>query len=151
MPAGPAPAAPEPARPPAGRPAPGGQETILVVDDEDALRELSQRLLASAGYTVLTAGSGEEALEQYRARQKDISLVILDLNMPGMGGLKCLQGILAQDAGAKVLISSGYAAGGLAKAALAAGAAGFVAKPYRGTDLLAEVRQRLDQEGTPPA
>ncbi|MEW5913016.1 MAG: response regulator [Thermodesulfobacteriota bacterium] len=151
LPVGSAPALPPSASPaaPAGQAALGGQETILVVDDEIPLRELSQRLLAAAGYTVLSAASGEEALALYRQQPGRIGLVLLDLNMPGMGGFKCLREMLALDPGAKVLVASGYAADGQAKAVLEAGAAGFVAKPFRWRDLLAQVRQVLDRKAAP--
>jgi PAS domain S-box-containing protein len=123
-----------------------GTETILLVDDEEALRELGARALSSRGYQVLTAGSGEEALEIYQNQEGRLDLVILDLGMPGMGGHKCLKEILALNPQARVVIASGYSAGDQVKAAVQSGAAGYVAKPFQRTDLLTMVRSVLDKE-----
>ncbi len=123
-----------------------GKETILLVDDEDALRELGSEALRGLGYAVITARSGEEALDKYLDPAKSIDLVLLDLGMPGMGGQRCLERILAANPEAKVIIASGYAAGGQVKEALAAGAKGYVAKPFRLADLLGTVRQLLDRD-----
>jgi DNA-binding NarL/FixJ family response regulator len=73
---------------------------------------------------------------------------VLDLGMPGMGGLKCLEAILARDPSAKVVIASGYAADGPVRQALQTGAAGFVAKPFGRAELLAAVRKALDTRRT---
>jgi PAS domain S-box-containing protein len=124
--------------------APTGTETILVVDDEDALRGLGARTLKSKGYQVLTATSGEEALEIYREKGEQLDLVIMDLGMPGMGGHKALKAIMELNPRAKVVIASGYLANGQVKASLESGAAGYVAKPFRRSDLLATVRSVLD-------
>ncbi len=67
-----------------------GTETILLVDDEEFVRDLAERILGKAGYTVLTASNGREALEMFRKQKQEISLVILDLIMPEMGGKQCL-------------------------------------------------------------
>ncbi len=126
----------------------GGRETILLVDDEPALRELSSQSLADKGYTVIPAGSGEQALEIYRQRGRAIDLVILDLGMPGMGGGKCLQAILELDPRAKVLIASGYpptARSGPPSRRERP----LVAKPFRRVELLTMVRRLLDQPSPP--
>jgi CheY-like chemotaxis protein len=136
--------------PPETVPSPGldsrhlrGSETVLLVDDEEALRDIGSSTLSSMGYQVLTAASGEEALETYRSRAGGIDLVILDLGMPGMGGKRCLAGLLALDGRAKVIIASGYSANGPVKEALEAGASGYLAKPYRLADLLTAIRDVL--------
>lgn len=123
---------------------PRGTETVLLVDDEQALREIGTRTLQEAGYRVLTASSGEEALETYRAKGGSIDLVIMDLGMPGMGGHKCLLELMAMAPRARVIIASGYAANGPVKTCLESGAVGYVAKPFRRADLLVTVRQILD-------
>ncbi|MFH1057742.1 MAG: response regulator [Pseudomonadota bacterium] len=122
----------------------GGSETILLVDDEQALRDLGALSLREAGYTVLTASDGETALAAYEERAAEIDLVLMDLGMPGMGGRKTCQAILAMDPAAKVLITSGYAAHNQVRDSLEAGAAGYVAKPFQRRDLLAAVRRVLD-------
>jgi two-component system cell cycle sensor histidine kinase/response regulator CckA len=124
----------------------GGSETILLVDDEDLVRDIGGRILTRAGYRVLTAVNGKEALEVYRAGRQDISLVILDLIMPEMGGKQCLEEILKIDAQARVLIASGYSVTGSSNEALAVGAKGFVNKPYDTRALLTMVREVLDKD-----
>ena len=124
----------------------GGDETILLVDDEQYIRELGVELLTDAGYNVLTATDGESALELYRKDQKGIDLVILDLVIPGMGGKKCYEEILKVNQKAKILIVSGYSANGPGKEALEAGARGFVGKPFDVSHLLHTVREILDQD-----
>ncbi len=135
--------------PPASAPheADGGQETLLLVDDEPPLLEVGRRILGAAGYQVLTALSGEEALETFSRPGRRVDLVILDLSMPGMGGHRCLRHMLAQDPQARVLVTSGYSAEGMAGQSLESGALGFVAKPYAKADLLAAVRRALDRQG----
>ncbi|MEW6111230.1 MAG: PAS domain S-box protein [Thermodesulfobacteriota bacterium] len=124
----------------------GGSETVLLVDDEELVRDLGTRILRRAGYTVLTATNGIEALELYVSQPGIISLVILDLIMPEMGGKQCLEELLKIDPWAKVLVASGYAQSGPARAATQAGAKGFVGKPYDITELLKTVRDVLDAQ-----
>jgi PAS domain S-box-containing protein len=122
----------------------GGTETILLVDDEVFIRDLGERILARAGYTVFTAVNGNEALAVYKSRQNEIALVILDLIMPEMGGKQCLEEILKICPRTKVLIASGYSANGPTKEAVGAGAKGFVTKPYDMHTMLRTVREVLD-------
>lgn len=125
--------------------APGGDETLLIVDDEDVVRNLGADYLRQAGYTVLTASNGREALEIYLRRQSDISLVILDLIMPEMGGRRCFEELLKINPDVRVLIVSGYTSGGTEKDARELGARGFVGKPYDLSELLETIRHVLDQ------
>ena len=131
-----------------GRPpreeAPGGTETILLVDDEPSIRDLVEMTLGASGYTVIPAESGERALEIFGARGREIGLVILDMGMPGMGGQKCLRELMARDPGARVLVASGYAAGLRLDNGDLPGAAGFIAKPFRRGELLRKIRAILD-------
>ena len=124
----------------------GGNETILLVDDEEFIRELGVDVLGRAGYTVLTASNGENALKLYHQERTRIDLVILDLIMPGMGGSKCLEELLKMDPDTRVLIASGYAPDGPTKGALDTGAKGFVSKPYDTSQLLQLVRKILDRK-----
>ncbi len=126
----------------------GGDETILVVDDEPEVRELTREALELLGYSVKMAIKGEQALDIYRERGKAIDLVLLDLNMPGMGGHKCLQELLQIDPSVKVIIASGYSANGHGKDALASGSKGFIGKPYQLKELAAMVREVLDETAT---
>ncbi|MFW6177773.1 MAG: hybrid sensor histidine kinase/response regulator [Desulfohalobiaceae bacterium] len=121
----------------------GGNETILVVDDEGAYQEVLRRVLDRSGYRVLVASSGEEALNMYFGYEQEIDLVILDLSMPGMGGRKCLLDILARDPEAKVLVASGYFAESKGQEMLQLGAAGFISKPFQLAELMFKVREVL--------
>ena len=123
-----------------------GAETIIIVDDEPDILDIGQNTLEQFGYTVLMARSGEEAVEAYSTRGREIDLVILDLGMPGMGGERCLQELLKMNPSVKVLIASGYAATQTVQGILEAGATGFMAKPYRLEDMLKKVREVLDGE-----
>lgn len=125
---------------------PGGKETILLVDDEELLRAVGKETLEQFGYTVLTASDGESALKYYSEKKGEISLVILDLMMPGMGGKQCLEQLLAMDPDTKVVIASGYSVNGPTKATLEAGAKGFIKKPFDLKQMLKVVRKVLDQE-----
>jgi len=124
----------------------GGDETILLVDDEEYIRELGVELLTDAGYKVHTATDGEEGLDFYRKEKEKIDLVILDLVIPGMGGKKCYEEILKINPKAKILIVSGYSANGPGKEAMEAGAMGFVGKPFDVSHLLETIREILDQD-----
>lgn len=108
----------------------GNGETILVVDDEEFLRELARDMLSNNGYQVITAGSGEIGLSLYREKSRSIALVILDLIMPGMGGKHCMEEILNFDPNAKVVISSGYSMEDPASDEVLKRACGFIQKPY---------------------
>jgi PAS domain S-box-containing protein len=122
-----------------------GRENILVVEDEQDIRDLTKEALESYDYKVFTASSGEEALELFSGLEDGVHLVVLDLNMPGMGGHQCLREFLQRAPELPVLISSGYSAAGLTAASGNAGAAGFIGKPYHLTDLATEVRRILDR------
>jgi PAS domain S-box-containing protein len=123
----------------------GGSETILVVDDEDLLWNLAKTMLESAGYTVLVAENGQEALEVYKNFGKKISLVILDLMMPVMGGKACLQELLKMAPDVKVLIGSGLSDEDELKGVVEIGARGVVSKPYHVKELLEAIREILDE------
>jgi DNA-binding NtrC family response regulator len=122
-----------------------GTETILLVDDEATLRNLGEAILTRYGYRVETASNGETALELYRGQSDKIQLILLDLIMPGMGGLRCLQELLAIDPKAKVVITTGYSSDGPTTAVLETGAKKILAKPYANAELLQTVRDVLDQ------
>jgi two-component system, cell cycle sensor histidine kinase and response regulator CckA len=122
-----------------------GKETVLIVDDEDFVRELGERILSKYGYTVLVAGDGKEALSLYGSRKDRIDLVILDLIMPTMGGKDCLKELLKINPRARVLIASGYIADASRNDYVELGAKGFVPKPFKIKELLKGVREALDE------
>lgn len=123
---------------------PRGDETILVVDDEPGILEQTREFLSMSGYTLLTAESGERALEVF-GENPGTDLVLLDLNMPGMGGYRCLSELLKLNPALKVLIVSGHSAFGQYGENLTSGASGFLGKPYRMEELAARVREVLDR------
>jgi PAS domain S-box-containing protein len=122
----------------------GGHETIMVVDDEKTILEIAEDILQEYGYRTITADSGEMLLDIYRRQGQEIDLVILDLGMPGRGGLTSLKDLLVMDRKARVIIASGYSADGQVRECLERGAVGFIPKPYRLLDMLRKVREVLD-------
>ncbi|MBW1840349.1 MAG: response regulator [Deltaproteobacteria bacterium] len=123
---------------------PGGSETILLVDDDEIILKLGVEVLEKQGYTIIKAKNGEEAIDIYSAKKDRIDLLILDLNMPGMGGNKCLGELLIIDPKVKVVIASGYSDTKRVRETLESGAAGFIRKPYQVADMLKKIRSVLD-------
>ena len=123
-----------------------GAETVLVVDDEETLRDLLERVLSSAGYKVLSASSGLEALHIFDERRGQVDLVILDLIMPRMNGLKTLDRLRERAPNVRVLLSSGYSDDKQTRDALARGARGFIQKPFAFQDILRTIRSVLDEQ-----
>ncbi len=117
------------ATPAAQQAAPGAGRRILVADDDAALRRSTVRMLQHLGYRVLVAADGAETLELLRRNVAEVSLVLLDANMPHMGGSEALAAIRAVAPDLTVVLSSGYELGQI-DPALRAHADGFLAKPY---------------------
>jgi len=124
----------------------GGNETILLIEDEELVRELGVTILEKFGYTVLSAGDGQEALEVYEKEKGYISLVILDVVMPRMDGKQCFEELLRINPTVKVIISTGLAQNGLVSDIVELGAKGSVNKPYGMRQLLQMVREVLDRD-----
>ena len=122
----------------------GGSETVLVVEDEESVRALLRRILEEGGYTVLLAANGVEAVERYAERSTEIDLVVLDIIMPQMGGRETYERLREINPEVKVLLSSGYSENGQAQDILAAGARGFLQKPYDLRAVLHNVREALE-------
>ena len=122
----------------------GGNETILLVEDMEMVRDLVVTVLEKFGYTVLSVADGQEALDVYEKEQGNISLVILDIIMPRMDGKQCLDQLLLINPAVKVIISSGVGQDALIRDIVEIGAKGSVNKPYGMRHLLTIVRQVLD-------
>jgi PAS domain S-box-containing protein len=118
-----------------------GTGTILVVDDEEAVRSVAKGALERYGYTVLTAEHGREALDIYRGLSHGVDLVILDVTMPKMSGQETLLNLLAIHAEARILLSSGFSQEEAAQPYGDFGAVGFLQKPYTAAALAARVAE----------
>lgn len=112
-----------------------GAGCILVVDDDDVMREMAGDMLEDAGYETLAAASGAEAIDLYQEHAGQIDLVLLDMIMPEMDGHACLKELRRLDSGVRVLISSGFIKDAAVDELLAGGALGFIHKPFRMTEL----------------
>jgi PAS domain S-box-containing protein len=108
-----------------------GSGTVLVVDDEESVRNVARGMLEQMGFCVLTAADGREAVETYRARRDDIVCVLLDLTMPKMDGEETFRRIRLIDPSAVVLLSSGYSEQLAVQQFVGRGLAGFIQKPYQ--------------------
>ncbi len=120
-------------------------ETILLVDDEKSVLDLTCDMLGRNGYRTITAGSGEMAIEIYKREKDQIDLVLLDVGMPGMDGHRCFEELLRINPEIKVVLATGYPAIGKVEETLAVGAAGFIGKPYRSADMVKKTREVLDK------
>jgi CheY-like chemotaxis protein len=122
--------------------------TILLVDDDEVLIELNREILETAGYRVLAAGSGREALKVYEMYKGDIDLVMLDMIMPGMGGAETFRELKKRDPRVCVIIISGYSLPDEIRRLLDEGCRGFLQKPFQLPLLLNKIRQVIGgQEG----
>ncbi len=105
-------------------------ETILIVDDEEAVITLTQKMLNQLSYKTISASTGESALAIYTEKYNEIDLILLDLGMQGMGGKKCLAKLIEFDSNVKVIVASGYSEEGLIKENIKAGAKDYAIKPF---------------------
>jgi PAS domain S-box-containing protein len=123
-----------------------GTETVLLVDDEDMIIDIGEKILKTMGYEVITARSGREALRLYKENQVKINLVVLDMIMPGMSGGETYDRLKGINPNVKVLLSSGYSMDGQASEILKRGCSGFIQKPFRMSHLSQIIREILDKE-----
>ena len=123
-----------------------GSGTVLLVDDEEIIRDVASEMLELLGLTVLTAKDGREAVEIYRKRGKEIRLVILDLKMPRMGGEEAFEEIRRLNPEAVVVLSSGYNEKEFDGNVVFKGLAGFIQKPYRLDTLSEKLWEVLGEE-----
>jgi CheY-like chemotaxis protein len=122
-----------------------GTETVLVVEDETAVRELVVHLLKRCGYDVLAANSGVDALEVWELNRDRIDLLLTDLVMPqGVSGLQLAERLREQRPGLKVLYSSGYSTEAVARGSELTEGVNFLRKPYEVRKLAQAVRTCLD-------
>jgi CheY-like chemotaxis protein len=129
--------------------APGDGQTILVVDDEEPVRELARQVLERAGYTVLTAADGREGLDVYTSRRDEIAAVLLDMTMPRMNGPETLAALKQLEPSVRVVLTSGYHEEDATASLGGAGLAGFLQKPFRAGELASAIKRAVgDREQT---
>ena len=121
-----------------------GNETILVVEDEEALRQVIKRILEGVGYQVLTAVDGEDACLIYEKHRQDISLLLTDVVMPLMGGKTLVKRLKESSPKLKVLYISGYNDDALVTQCEYESGSDFLAKPFNSSELTRKVRSILD-------
>ncbi len=125
-------------------PLPRGSETVLVAEDDEALRKLTQIVLTNFGYQVIEAKDGEDAVRQFRRHRKDVRLVLLDLIMPRMNGKEAADEIRRTAPEVKILFTTGYAPDHVQRKVRMDKESRIIQKPIVPADLLRKVRNILD-------
>jgi len=123
---------------------PKGTETILLVEDEEMVRELLRNILEIEGYTVLVASHGSEALEICERHEGPLHLIITDVVMPGMGGRQLVERLTAECAEVKVLYMSGYTDDAIVHHGVLNPGVAFLQKPFTPDAVARKVREVLD-------
>jgi CheY-like chemotaxis protein len=123
---------------------------VLVVDDEEGIRQMARRTLERHGYRVTLASNGAEAVEMYGQHRGDIGVVVTDMSMPVMDGATAIAHLREIDPDVRIVASSGLSSGGISRAA-GAGSVLFIPKPYTAEVLLRAVGAAMGQRGTKPA
>ena len=122
----------------------GGTETVLLVDDEPVIIDLGQEVLEQAGYTVMIARDGQEALQLFEKHIDDIDLVIMDISLPRMSGDEAVSIMLSLREDIPVILSTGLPDAAATRKRISLGSVAFIQKPYRPSELLGSVREVLD-------
>jgi DNA-binding NtrC family response regulator len=124
----------------------GGSETVLLVEDEESVRQLVRETLQSRGYQVIEAENGEQALRAANQMNGPIHLLLTDVVMPGMGGKELAQQILQAHPGTRVLFLSGYAEDTMVPDGILDSGSAFLQKPFTLQNLARKVREVLRTE-----
>jgi CheY-like chemotaxis protein len=131
---------------PALPPVIGGTETVLLAEDDSAVRELSKNILEEYGYTVVLAEDGEDAAEKFRANLGSINLLVLDVMMPKKSGKAVYDEARERKPGIKALFMSGYTANMIHKKGILEAGIEFITKPFSPNAFLRKVREVLDKK-----
>jgi CheY-like chemotaxis protein len=118
--------------------------TILIVDDEEMVRTLAQRMIHHAGFSTLTASGGREAIQLFREREHEIRCVLLDLTMPDLDGAETFRELRRIRPDVRVILSSGYSEEDATGPFVGQGLAGFIQKPYQLAPLIAQIQQACE-------
>jgi len=123
-----------------------GRERILIVEDEEGVRKVAERLLSGAGYRCLSAPDGHQALAHFTRHDQAFDLVLTDVIMPDMNGPELVQKLLQQKPTLKVIYMSGYTDDAIAEHGVLTQDTHFVAKPFASETLLRKIRETLDSK-----
>src|SRR6476620_5775945 len=121
-----------------------GSETILVAEDEDAVRRLTREVLEKYGYTVLESPQGEEALTVAARHEGPLHLLLSDVVMPRMGGPELAQALVLRRPAVKVLYMSGYTDHPMVRRGVVNAGVAFLQKPFTPTVLVSRIREVLE-------
>ncbi|MGL4370363.1 MAG: response regulator, partial [Spirochaetota bacterium] len=116
-----------------------GTGSILVIDDEEIIRLIAEKMLRECGYDVTLAENGKDGIRRYKEMSKKADVILLDMAMPGMSGNEVYRELKKFDPGVKVLLTSGFRQDGRVEEALKLGINGFIQKPYS----LRELSQKI--------
>jgi len=123
-----------------------GRGRILLIDDQETVRDVCSAMLETLGYKVSTAADGREGVECYRRFGEDIDLVIIDMIMPNLGGRDCFREIKAMNPGVRAILSTGFGMDGAVQEVMDDGIAGFIQKPYRLEELSHTVSKAIGRD-----
>jgi PAS domain S-box-containing protein len=129
---------------------PRGIEHILIIEDEESVREIARDMLTELGYTILVAPDGRTGVETYRSRQASVDLILLDMNMPLMGGREAYEQLKKINPGLRIIILTGYGRGVIEPSSFPGEVNGFLQKPFHLEDLALKVRKALDTRTVEP-
>jgi PAS domain S-box-containing protein len=124
----------------------GGTETILIIEDEELLKELLKASLVSKGYTILTAGDGVQGVKMYQSHQKEIAVVVSDVGLPLLNGQDVFREIRKINPEAKVILASGFIEPEAKSQMYRAGLKNFIQKPYLQDEVLQKIREAIDRK-----
>ena len=116
------------------------KETVFLIDDDDMIIDVSEQILNSSGYDVVSAKGGKEAIEVYKENHSRIDMVILDMILPDMGGGDTYDRLKEINPGVKVLLASGYDIDYQGRDIIERGCDGFIQKPFNMNELLEKIR-----------
>lgn len=122
-----------------------GEETLLLVDDEEAILDVNREILKALGYKVMLARNGSEAVAVYQNHSGAIDLVLLDMIMPGLSGEETFTMLKNLNPEIKVILLSGYTIDGQATKILESGCQAFIQKPFKIATLSGKIREVLDK------